>query len=482
MIGASLFLFRLILYLNPVYPYQLRMSHVLVVDDDPMFRLMLRTFLNKSRFTVTEAATGKEGMKQVRENTFDIVLTDLRLPDHDGIELLQEAQRVHPQMPVILMTSFGDVKTAVRAMKLGAYEYVTKPVNPDEILLTMQAALKRAQDDGGKPKEDTIEFVQGKSDASQQIREFIELVGPTRMSVLIQGESGTGKEYIAKMMHMNSKRSERPFVAVDCGTLTKDLAASELFGHIKGSFTGAYTDKKGQFQEAHTGTLFLDEVGNLPYEVQVKLLRALQERKVRQLGSNVDQEIDVRIVAATNENLLQAVEEGRFREDLYHRLNEFGISAPALRERINDIEMFAQYFLKSANAELEKDVEGFDPEVVNIFKDYSWPGNLRELKNIVKRAVLLTRSSLISQEQLPEELVLQARTPAEVEPAAMMPAANGSGNSSTVDLKAIAEHNEREMIRRALQQANFNKSKAARLLNIDRKTLYNKLKLYNMEV
>jgi two-component system response regulator HydG len=453
------------------------MNHVLVVDDDPMFRLMLRTFLNKNQFSVTEAATGKEGMKQVREGTFDIVLTDLRLPDHDGIDLLQESRNLHPQTPVILMTSFGDIKTAVRAMKIGAYEYVTKPVNPDEILMTMQAALKRAQENGRGASDDELEFVQGQSEAAEQIQEFIELVGPTRMSVLIQGESGTGKEYIAKMIHMNSKRSQRPFVAVDCGTLTKDLAASELFGHLKGSFTGAYADKKGQFQEAHTGTLFLDEVGNLPYEVQVKLLRALQERKVRQLGSNTDHEVDVRIIAATNENLLQAVEEGRFREDLYHRFNEFGISAPALRERVPDIELFARHFLKNANQELEKEVNGFDSEVLEIFRNYSWPGNLRELKNTVKRAVLLTRSNTISQDQLPEELVLQAQA-AEANPA---PAVTGGGNS-TVDLKAIAEHNEREMIRKALQQANFNKSKAARLLNIDRKTLYNKLKLYNMEV
>lgn len=457
------------------------MSHVLVVDDDPMFRLMLRTFLNKNKFTVTEAATGKEGMKQVRENTFDILLTDLRLPDHDGIELLQESRKLHPQMPVLLMTSFGDVKTAVRAMKLGAYEYVTKPVNPDEILMTMQAALKkRVQEDASPSKDTEMEFVQGASEAAEQIREFINLVGPTRMSVLIQGESGTGKEYIAKMIHLNSKRSQRPFVAVDCGTLTKDLAASELFGHLKGSFTGAYADKKGQFQEAHTGTLFLDEVGNLPYEVQVKLLRALQERKVRQLGSNTDHEVDVRIVAATNENLLQAVEEGRFREDLYHRLNEFGISAPALRERASDVVLFAEHFLKSANHELEKEVVGFEPDVIEVFNNYSWPGNLRELKNIVKRAVLLSRNAYISQEQLPEELVYQSRTPvADVQP---LIHTNSHGQNNTVDLKAIAEHNEREMIRRALQQANFNKSKAARLLNIDRKTLYNKLKLYNMEV
>lgn len=454
------------------------MNHVLVVDDDSMFRLMLRTFLHKNQFTVTEAATGKEGMKLVREGSFDIVLTDLRLPDYDGIDLLQESRRLHAQTPVILMTSFGDIKTAVRAIKLGAYEYVTKPVNPDEILLTMQAALKRAQEDSGTSRENPLEFVQGHSEAAERIHEFIKLVGPTRMSVLIQGESGTGKEYIAKTIHLNSKRSQQPFVAVDCGTLTKDLAASELFGHLKGSFTGAYADKKGQFQEAHGGTLFLDEVGNLPYEVQVKLLRALQERKVRQLGSNTDYEVDVRIVAATNENLQQAVEEGRFREDLYHRLNEFGIAAPALRERSSDIELFARHFLEHANRELEKEVSGFDAEVMAVFSNYSWPGNLRELKNTVKRAVLLARGSLISLDQLPEELVQYMQMPAMVQEHEQLVLSS----AATVDLKAIAEHNEREMIRRALQQANFNKSKAARLLNIDRKTLYNKLKLYNMEV
>ncbi|EMR03518.1 sigma-54-dependent transcriptional regulator [Cesiribacter andamanensis] len=451
------------------------MSHILVVDDDPMFRLMLRTFLNKNKFAVTEASTGKEGIKQIREGAFDILLTDLRLPDHDGIELLGESRRLHPTTPVILMTSFGDVKTAVRAIKLGAYEYVTKPVNPDEILMTIQAALKNAREDAA-PAGDELEFVQGQSDAADRIREFIELVGPTRMSVLIQGESGTGKEYIAKMIHLQSKRSQRPFVAVDCGTLTKDLAASELFGHLKGSFTGAYADKKGQFQEAHTGTLFLDEVGNLPYEVQVKLLRALQERTVRQLGSNTDQEVDVRIIAATNEHLLQAVEDGRFREDLYHRLNEFAIGAPALRERTEDIELFARHFLKSANRELEKEITGFDTEVIALFQNYSWPGNLRELKNIVKRAVLLARNGRITLDQLPEELVRVAQVPQQRQAVSSTPS-----GSPTVDLKAIAEQNEREMIRRALQQANFNKSKAARLLNIDRKTLYNKLKLYGME-
>jgi two-component system, NtrC family, response regulator HydG len=456
------------------------MSHVLVVDDDPMFRLMLRTFLNKNKFAVTEASTGKEGIKQIREGSYDILLTDLRLPDHDGIELLGESRRLHPGTPVILMTSFGDIKTAVRAMKLGAYEYVTKPVNPDEILMTIQAALKNAREVSAPHGGQGLEFVQGQSDAADRIQEFIHLVGPTRMSVLIQGESGTGKEYIAKMIHQQSKRSQRPFVAVDCGTLTKDLAASELFGHLKGSFTGAYADKKGQFQEAHTGTLFLDEVGNLPYEVQVKLLRTLQERTVRQLGSNTDHEVDVRIIAATNENLLQAVEEGRFREDLYHRLNEFAIAAPALRERTEDVELFASHFLKEANRELEKDISGFDTEVIALFQNYTWPGNLRELKNIVKRAVLLARNGRISLEQLPEELVRVARLPVARE----IPTDDHSPapSSHTVDLKAIAEQNEREMIRRALQQANFNKSKAARLLNIDRKTLYNKLKLYGMDV
>lgn len=455
------------------------MIKVLIVDDDPMFRIMLRTFLIKNDYEVIEAPNGKECLKKIRSDVFDIVLTDLRLPDTTGLELLQEIKGSdnNSHAPVILMTSFGDIQSAVKAMKLGAYEYVTKPVNPDEILMNIKGALKKSKQQVAKGEDNLedspfqdFEYVDGTTEESERIQEFISLVAPTRMSVLIQGESGTGKEYVAKMIHQKSKRKDDPFVAVDCGTLSRDLAGSELFGHVKGAFTGALQDKKGHFHDADGGTLFLDEAGNLPYEVQIKLLRALQERKVRQIGSNTDQEVNVRIIAATNEELLDAVEDGRFREDLYHRLNEFSISVPPLRERKDDVITFSEYFLQQANEELEKEVRGFTHEVLTVFLKYSWPGNLRELKNIVKRSTLLAKGSFIDVPDLPEDLVRQAYDLEEK-----------GVNSHHTDIKAVHEKNEKELIKQVLIQTNFNKSKAARILNIDRKTLYNKLKLYSID-
>lgn len=456
------------------------MIKILIVDDDPMFRIMLRTFLLKNNYDISEAANGKDCLRKIKSEEYDIILTDLRLPDTTGLELLTEIRESdkNKHVPVILMTSFGDIKSAVKAIKLGAYEYVTKPVNPDEILMNIKGALKRSyalqtaegeEEEGGSLR--NFEYVNGNTEVADRIREFIALVAPTRMSVLIEGESGTGKEFVAKMIHQMSKRKDEPFVAVDCGTLSRDLAGSELFGHVKGAFTGALQDKKGQFHEADKGTLFLDEVGNLPYEVQVKLLRALQERKVRQIGSNSDYEVNVRIIAATNEDLQAAVEEGRFREDLYHRLNEFSITVSPLRERKDDIITFAEYFLNQANEELEKEIRGFTPEVLTVFLKYNWPGNLRELKNMVKRSTLLARGDMIDVADLPEDLVRQAHKLEE------------SGvNIHHTDIKAVHEKNEKELIKQVLIQTNFNKSKAARILNIDRKTLYNKLKLYSIEI
>jgi two-component system response regulator HydG len=456
------------------------MTKILIVDDDPMFRIMLRTFLLKNNYDISEASNGKDCLRKIKAEAYDVILTDLRLPDTTGLDLLDEIKEsdYNKNVPVILMTSFGDIKSAVKAMKLGAYEYVTKPVNPDEILMNIRGALKRNYvlqategDEGGTSVHGNFEYVNGTTEAAERIREFIALVAPTRMSVLIEGESGTGKEFVAKMIHQMSKRKDTPFVAVDCGTLSRDLAGSELFGHVKGAFTGAMQDKKGQFHEADNGTLFLDEVGNLPYEVQVKLLRALQERKVRQIGSNIDQEVNVRIIAATNEDLQIAVEEGRFREDLYHRLNEFSIAVPPLRERKDDIITFAEYFLNQANQELEKDIIGFSSEVLTVFLKYSWPGNFRELKNIVKRSTLLARGDMIDLTDLPEDLVRQAHKLEE----------SGVTVQHT-DIKAVHEKNEKELIKQVLVQTNYNKSKAARILNIDRKTLYNKLKLYSIEI
>lgn len=446
-------------------------SKILVIDDDTAFCVMLKTFLQKKGFDVTNAFNGQEAEEEINKQVFDVVLTDLRLPDSDGLKILKLVKETSLDTQVILMTGYTDIKTAVDAIKTGAFDYVGKPINPDEILHTIGQALNRKNSketfpakskEKKAPAPSSLSFVKGISGDSLRLHEHVELVAPTNMSVLIMGDSGTGKEYIAQSIHLLSKRALKPFIAVDCGAIPKELASSEFFGHIKGSFTGAVNDKTGHFEAANGGTLFLDEVGNLSYEVQVQLLRALQERKIKPVGSNNEIQVDIRVIAATNEDLNEAVKRSDFREDLYHRLNEFSIKAPRLAERKQDIMIFANHFLAQANEDLEKEVEGFDHDVTNLFKNYDWPGNLREMKNIIKRSVLLTKSNLIHLDVLPNE----------------MQEASNEGSS----LSGYAKADEEQAIRQALEKTNFNKSKAAILLNIDRKTLYNKLKLYNIDL
>ncbi|WP_018338954.1 MULTISPECIES: sigma-54-dependent transcriptional regulator [Butyricimonas] len=442
------------------------MAKILVVDDDTTFCIMLKNWLGKRGFEVENAFSYKEAVKKLDKETFDLVLTDLRLPDKDGIDLLRLIKEKTPVTQVLLMTGYADIQTAVTAMKLGAFDYVAKPVIPDEILKKLQEALKLEVEPAAKPvpakaKSTTFSYIKGVSESASQQYEYIHLVGPTMMTVLINGESGTGKEYIARLIHNTSARKDGPFVAVDCGAIPRDIATSELFGHVKGAFTGATTDKQGYFVTASGGTIFLDEIGNLPYDVQVQLLRALEERKVHPVGSSADVPFDVRIISATNENLKEAVADGRFREDLYHRLNEFSIYALPLRERKDDIMVFANHFLDKANEELGKQVAGFDDEVMRIFNTYAWPGNLRELRNIVKRATLLSQGKLISKMCLPPEL---SQKPVEQE--------KPMGTRREMEI---------ELIKDALQKCRNNKSEAARMLQIDRKTLYNKLKSYGLE-
>ena len=455
------------------------MPHVLIVDDDPTFCLMLKAFLLNNGFTVKEVFNAGNGLKALSQASFDIVLTDFRLPDRDGIQLLNEIRQKWPGLPVILMSRYAEIRTAVSAIKLGAFEYITKPVNPDELLHTIRKALE--MNASGQPDEialhksslvrNNFRYLHGVSAASVKVDQYIKLVAPTDMSVIIQGESGTGKEYIARMIHQQSNRSSKPFIAVDCGALSKELAVSELFGHTKGAYTDASSDKEGQFQTANGGTLFLDEIGNLNYDIQLKLLRATQERKIRRIGSNKDIDIDVRIIAASNENLDEAVQKGGFREDLFHRLNEFKINVPALRERIEDIPLFADHFLHSANQELNKSVKGFNEQVKQAFSNYSWPGNIREFRNVIRRAVLLAGTDKISIEHLPEEITIQAIVVKHVD----------INTGELLDLKSMSEKNERAMILNTLEKLHYNKSKAARLLNIDRKTLYNKMRIYNID-
>ncbi len=455
------------------------MSKVLVVDDDADIRLLLNKFLAKKQFDTHIAADGEAAVQLLKKQEFDLVLCDFKLPDTDGLELIQKIKILRPEAAVILITGYSDVKVAVKAIKLGAYDYVTKPLYPDEILLKIQQAIQ-SKNDRQTPTEDRSQkpsvpqgFIMGDSPQSKQVMKHINLIAPTDMSVIIQGETGTGKEFVANEIHNQSKRKDKSFVAIDCGALPKELAGSELFGHTKGSFTGAINDKTGSFEAANGGTLFLDEIGNLSYENQVKLLRVVQERKIKKIGSTQDIPIDVRVIVATNENLAEAVKAGEFREDLYHRFNEFKINLAPIRERKSDIRTFARHFLQKANQDLDKNVQSFDDEVMSRMKDYFWHGNLRELHNVVKRAVLLTSGDTVTLEALPDEI----KSPNYFDETSVSPTAIEPAN-----LKAVANVAERDAIVSVLEKTGYNKTKAANVLNIDRKTLYNKMKSYNIEL
>lgn len=460
---------------------------LLVIDDDPSFCLLIKNFLKKHDYLVDEAYTAKDGLRAVYEENYRLVLIDYRLPDLDGLELLKNIKKKFFHLPVIIMTNYANIRTAVSAMKLGAYEYVTKPVNPDELLLTVQGALKSPGEKPQAPAEEEsaktggrkkgLLFVEGESTRSAEVQKHVELVAPTQLSVIVQGESGTGKEYVSRLIHEKSKRAGKPFVALDCGALSEELAGSELFGHLKGAFTGALQDKTGQFQAANGGTLFLDEIGNLSYDIQIKLLRAIQERTIRQIGSNKDIEVDVRLIVATNENLEEAVRRGDFREDLYHRLNEFQIKVPALRERVADIPLFIDHFLEQSNRELSKEVEGLEADAMEKLQAYSWPGNIRELKNVIRRSVLLTSGQKIGLETFPPEII----SPRTQEIFSQEQSASQESDPANPDLKALQEKNERALIEETLIKVRYNKTQAAKMLNIDRKTLYNKLRRYNLE-
>lgn len=444
------------------------MSKILLIEDDVSFCKMLENFLTKKMYTITTAFSAEEAKTKIKIQNFDLIIADLRLPDYDGIQLMSEFKSAYPAIPVILMTGYSDVNTAVKAIKNGAADYISKPFNPEEVLLvianTLQNPIVKSTQEKVDPavktnKKPDVEVVLGISAASKKLAEYIQLVSPTDMSVLIIGESGTGKEVIAKSIHQNSPRKNNNFIAVDCGAIPKELAASEFFGHLKGSFTGAINDKIGCFEAANKGTLFLDEIGNLTYENQIQLLRALQERKIKPVGSNKEINVDIRIITATNEDLRDAVKNGTFREDLYHRINEFSIQSPSLTERDGDLMVFADYFLDKANRQLNKNIIGFSPEVVIIFEKYRWPGNLRELQNIIKRATLLSQGDFIEKSALPLEVFQTENRP--------------SSDFSLLE-------NEKDAILNALEETKNNKSEAAKLLKINRKTLYNKLKQYNI--
>lgn len=442
------------------------MAKILIVEDDLTFSQLLEGFFTKHQHEPTVVHNVKNAYRRLDQKEFDLLLVDYRLPDGTGLDILAYVTENGMNLPLVIMTSFNDVRTAVKAIQQGAFDYITKPVNPDELLMIVKNGLEGSKEDEKITKASETDAIKGNSPSADKLYEHINLVAPTDMSVIIQGESGTGKEYAARALHKQSKRSAKPFIAIDCGALSKDLAASELFGHVKGAFTGAISDKQGQFEAANGGTLFLDEVGNLSYEVQIKLLRALQERVIQPLGSTKTIPVNVRIIAATNDDLANSVANGSFREDLYHRINEFKIQLPALRDRGKDLELFIQHFITLSNKELGRHVVHISEEAKALLNQYDWPGNLRELKNVIKRMVLLSPTDNAGVEALPDEMILAIRH---------TPKPGGS------DLKAINEANEKAMIIETLVKVKYNKSQAAKLLNIDRKTLYSKMERYEIE-
>lgn len=450
---------------------------ILVIDDDNFICEILSRYLRNNNYQAETAVSVKGAFELFKSHEFDMVLCDFRLPDGSGLEVLQKMRSMHLNMPVIIMTAYADVRMAVKLIKMGAADYITKPIQQEELLVLIKNILAKSADKAAVKKKTSFldgDFVAGES---EQIKHLISLalkVAPTNMSVIIEGETGTGKEYIARFIHENSSRKNKPFVAIDCGAIPKELANSELFGHIKGSFTGAIYDKEGVFQMADGGTLFLDEIGNLTYEIQLKLLRTIQERVVAKVGDSKSQSIDIRVLAASNEDLQHGVKENKFREDLYHRLNEFKLNLPPLRKRPVDILLFVDHFINMANDELNKEMKGLRPDVEKIFLNYPWYGNLRELKNIVKRSVLMSDGEWIEKGSLPHEVIY---------PEFELEDSPKSEEAKPFSLlKNASSDIERQLIVKTIQEVGFNKSKAAKVLNIDRKTLYNKMKLYNIEL
>ena len=478
---------------------------ILIIDDDIDMCMLLSKYLTRNGYDADTAHTGAKGIAKFKENNFDIVICDFRLGDRDGKEILQEIKSISPATIVLIITGYSDIKVAVDVIKMGAYDYITKPLIPDEVLNVLSKALEQPaqppkpaaanneQKGAGikiasvKPTVINGEFLVGEAGSTKDLYKQIEIVAPTNYSIILYGESGTGKEVIAKTIHGLSDRADKPFVAMDCGTLSKELSGSELFGHVKGAFTGALTDKEGHFELANGGTLFLDEVANLTYEIQASLLRVIQERKIKRVGGNKEMPVDVRIIVASNENLQEAYRKGKFREDLYHRFNEFSVNLPPLRDRRKDIPLFAAFFLEKAKNELNRDIEGFEEDVMDMFINYSWPGNLREFRNVVRRSVLLTQSGKVNAKTLPWEITNHASHAGTAPPAfahrheeehQSAAASESHLARGGYDLKDAASKAEYEAIMNVLKQVNFNKTKAAEILKIDRKTLYNKIKSF----
>jgi two-component system response regulator AtoC len=449
---------------------------VLIVDDESGMRHMLTVLLEREGYSIDTAQNGREGIEKIKSNVFDLVLCDIRMPEMDGLTFLETTKNINKQLPVIMMSAFGNVDTAIEAMKKGAFDYVSKPFKADEILLRLQRltaqenlmfeneSLKRVLH-----QETSFSNIIARSPRMLDIFDTIRKIAEYKTTVLITGESGSGKELIARAIHFNSPRANKPFIAINCSAIPENLLESELFGYVRGAFTGANKDKKGLFEEATGGTLFLDEVGDLPLSLQVKLLRAIQEEEVRRVGANNNTKIDVRLIAATLKNLGDEIKKGTFREDLFYRLNVLPVHLPPLRDRKEDIPLLVENFIKRFNKEMDKTVERATPETIQMLGDYSWPGNVRELENTIERAMVLETSKELRPESLPDSV-----RHVEINPAIRAAA-------HELSIKKMMVIMEQELIKKALEKTQGNRTWAAKLLEISHRALLYKIKRYGLE-
>lgn len=459
------------------------MAHILVVDDEGAIRTALKKFLKDQNYDVSVASNGDEALKVLEEGVVDVALVDLVMPKMDGIELIQKMKRVQPQIAPIVITGFGTITSAVQAMKAGAFHYITKPFELDDVASIIMAALE-----GSRLKRENIALrsqlsqeykfqnIVGKSDEMQAVFDLVEKVAETDSTVLLLGESGTGKELVARAIHFNSRRKENPLVTVNCAAIPEELLESELFGHVKGAYTGAVSTVPGRFNAADHGTIFLDEIGDMSFKLQVKVLRVLQEQSFEPVGSTKTSHVDVRIIAATNQDLERAVKERRFREDLFYRLNVIPIRIPPLRERTSDIPLLIRHFIDKYNNANSCKITGIDNATMKILMDYLWPGNVRELENMVERVVVLKRQGVATLSDLPEKFIGVKEPGGAPEKSAR----KGSQESGVSLRKAVTEY-ERNLIKEALEKTGWNKNKAAHLLRLNRTTLVEKIKKLNLE-
>jgi len=452
-------------------------NRILLIDDEENFRHMLSVILKKRGYDVETASSGTEGLKKIDTAAFDTVLCDIRMPQMDGLEFLKEAQKAGCESTIIMMSAYGTLDTAIEAMKLGAYDYISKPFKPDEIILTLRKAEERERLRRENlflkkevQKEYSFENIISKNERMRQLFDTIRKVAKYKSTILIEGESGTGKELVAKAIHFNSDRADNPFVPVNCGAIPENLLESELFGHTKGSFTNAVRTKKGLFEEADGGTMFLDEIGELPLQLQVKLLRVLQDGEMRRIGDSRPIKIDVRIIAATIKDLDREVREGKFRDDLFYRLNVLPMKIPPLKERKEDVPLLVDHFINKYSRELNKPIEGITPDALNCLMNYGWNGNVRELENVIERAIVLTESSQIQVENLPAEI----ESPREESKLNLL--------NDELSIKKASRYLEIDLITKALQKTKGNHTHAAKLLEISHRALLYKIKEYGIDV